>query len=312
VWTLGRVSSSGASLGGATSAGTALPDVRLDARDISFTPSLPQVGDTVAVRFRLSNSGDSDAVGVPVSLSVDGKIVATDTFDVAKGRSTLAGLEWNSGEAGRTARAAAGGRRAVTAAGGGAVLLVDPAGTMRQKSTQEKSAALPQFSLSEGTTAGGGFGRQRLTLEVPEGECVGVRLDSGSTGMCGSADLEFTVGDLAGGVYMMAAPQGIASLGTVSPDAAPTAGVSFAPEAPAMAGNSYAVQLRNGGMAVVTVEVIRNPQQLSGRTAKVFGTGGRRGTPGIGSGTGAVETGDTAGSSAQGPAVFFRISYRSQ
>jgi hypothetical protein len=181
---------------------------------------------------------------------------------------------------------------------------------VQQKSTQEKSAVVPHLSLAEGATAtaGGGFGRQRITVEVAEGECVGLRLDSGSAGMCGSADLELTVGDLAAATYMMSAPEGIAALGAVSPDAAPTASVSFAVEAAALPGNSYAVRLRNGGVAVVTIEVVRNPQQLGTRTAKAFGTGGRR--AGMGGNTGAVETGDVAGAGARN-AVLFRISYRS-
>lgn len=317
VWTMGRAIGGGASMTLGSSASAGLPDVRIDAREVSYTPSMPRAGDTVAVRFRLRNTGDADAVGVPVALRVDGRIVATDTFDVRKGGTTLAGIEWNSGEDARTQRFTRGGRgssMAAGSAGGAAMLVVDPSGTVKQKSAQEKSAVLQHFALATGAAAGtsGGLGRQRVLLEVPEGECVGLRLDSGATTMCGAADVEFTVGDLAGAVYMMSAPEGIASLGLVAADASPPAASHYAQEVAVMAGHTYAVQTRSGGVAMVTVEVIRNPQQTGARAAKVFGSGGRRGTPGLGSGSGAVETGDTSGTAPSSAAVQFRISYSSQ
>jgi hypothetical protein len=289
-----------------------MPDVRIDAQDVSFTPSMPRVGDTVNVRFRLTNAGDADVVGVPVSLSVDARIVATDTFDVPRGRTVLAGLEWNSAEGNRRTGAVRSGRRsAMNSAGEKALLLVDPAGTVRQKTTLEKSAALPHFSLGQSTVvAGGSLGRQRAMLEVVEGGCVGLRLLSGATTSCGTGDLEVSVSDLASATYTMAAPEGIATLGVSALDPAPAAGLNYAPEVAAMAGHTYAVRLRSGEVVLLTVEVIRNPRQLGARTARVFGTGGRRATPGMG-GTGAVETGDTAGVSGGEGAVQFRISYTS-
>ncbi len=313
----------------ATSAGAV--DLRLSASDISYTPSVPQYGDTVQVRFRVRNDGTRDAKGVPIALQVNGATVASDTFDVAAGRTVLGGLEWNTAKFAApaavtrpvSARPARDGRRGnapaldtglpdITASSGrtrlNALLVIDPQHTLQQKTALDKSAPLAHFALrspNDATVAGGLGNSQRILLEIQDGACAGLRLTAASVGGCGSADLELTVADIAKGTYTLNTSTGIADLGGGAFAAALARNSGFSSELAAQAGHSYAVQLGNGRSALVTIDSIRNPGQLDAATRAVFRNSAVLVLRGMGGDTGAAATGDVAARLGGGGATIF-------
>ena len=290
---LAGVNSLGSRISTATPAGTV--DLHLSASDVSFTPSLPKAGDTVQVRFRVRNDGSADAKGVPIALHVNGVTVASDTFHVGAGRSTLAGLQWNSAAvplaaATRSAAVRPQRLRARTADGPvtdvaadamdrpaglirvAAVLVIDPQHTVQQKTTIDKSAALAHFTMRGADNASGGATPglpQRVLLEIQEGACAGLRLATGGVGPCGTADLELTIADIAKGTYTLNSDAGVADLGAAFAGAA-LGGARFSSELAAAAGHSHGVQLSGGRTARIMVDSIRNPNQLDAATRAVF------------------------------------------
>ena len=308
-------------------------DLRLSATDVSYTPSVPNYGDTVQVRFRARNEGTSDAKGVPIALLVNGAVVASDTFDVAAGRSALGGLQWNTAAASaattptRTAavRPARSGRRGGNAAVADsatgdtpaatvgmarlhAVLVVDPQHTVPQKTTLEKTVPLAHFAMrSPSDTAIAAGGSQRILLEIQEGACAGLRLATGGVGPCGSADVELTIADVAKGTYMLNTVTGIADLGATFAGAPAVGGAGFSSELAGLAGHSYSVQVSGGRTALITIDSIRNPGQLDAATRAVFRNSAIRVMRGLGSDSGAAATGDVAGGIRGGPTVFVQL-----
>jgi hypothetical protein len=278
----------------------AMADLRLNASDISFTPSMPKTGDTVSVRFHVTNAGDANATAVPIALQVNGETVASDTFDVPAGKTVLAGLQWNNAqipsastvslgratrrELGRPSR---GGPVPIAAPSTNSVLMslnamlvIDPQQKTRQKTTMAKSVALSHFTLHEGTAAsmlaGASISRQRVVLELGDGGCAGLRFATG-IGSCGSADVTVNVEDLAKGVYTLQADNGIADLGTADLlSTNPSVAGNYGPQAIAQSGHTYAVQLRGGSVGLFTVTAVRNPNELSEAAQKLF-RGGQAG-----------------------------------
>jgi hypothetical protein len=76
-----------------------------------------------------------------------------------------------------------------------------------------------------------------------------------------------------------------------------------------VAGHSYAVQLRDGRVGQLTIQNIRNPQQVAAKGRQVFRGGpAARTVRKIGGGTAPTETGDTApGTARDAPAVYFDV-----
>src|SRR5207245_1466838 len=74
-WGRGAIATSTRSVARPLTDASRLPQLSINAADVSFTPSLPRSGDTVEVRFRISNSGDGDARAVPVALEANGTVV---------------------------------------------------------------------------------------------------------------------------------------------------------------------------------------------------------------------------------------------
>jgi len=303
-----------------------LPDLQLS--DASFTPSLPRPGDDVQVRFRVSNAGNAAATRVPIALQVDGVTVASDTFDVPAGKATLGGLEWvnarisagsalarpaRAGRFGNDGNAAADapqpGARAVDA-----VLVIDPTHRVAQRSAVGKSIALRHLSLRSGDDGGLGAsprGFERALIEVPENACAGFRFSSGAASVCGSADLEFVVEDLANGRYALSADAGIADLGPTAFASASASRAAYSSRALAVTGHTYAVQLSGGRTGLLSVQQIRSPKQLEARSRKTFNRTSRKIMRGMGGDTGPAETGDTAAAPDRAT-VFFQVLYRTQ
>jgi hypothetical protein len=327
--TLGRHPATGAA-GGSV-------DLHVSAADVSYTPSIPKLGDTVQVRFRVRNDGTADAKGVPIALQVNGVTVASDTFDVGAGRTALGGLQWNSASvpvsvskrpsASRPARTGAPtGSTPVNDTGGDSVgrpaglkrvfalLVIDPQHTVQQKTTLDKSAPLAHFSMSsaDGGASGVAAGpSQRVLLEIQEGACAGMRLSTGGVGPCGTADLELTIVDIAKGIYMLNADSGVADLGASFGGVAQGSARATS-ELAGVAGHSYSVQLRSGRTAVITIDSIRNPRQLDAATRAVFRNSAIQVTRALGSDSGAASTGDVAGGIRGGATVFVQLSVQVQ
>jgi hypothetical protein len=298
-----------------------MPDLRISASDITYTPSVPKAGDRINVRFRVSNAGDANAVKVPIALRVNGTVVASDTFDVPAGKGTLAGLEWANAQA-ATMRAP---MRRIGLGGGEHTpltveLVIDPAGTVRQKTTLAKTATLPHFALRAPGVADSGA-RERIVLEVAEGSCAGLRFSGGATSGCSGVDVELSVDDASAGRYTLAAANGIADLGYLNSGASDGRRMAarrvdvptFAQKLNVVVGHSYAVPMRDDKVATITVQAIHSPQELQAKAAKVFdqGLGRRNRTPmgRLGGHTAPVETGDVAPGPHAGAKVTFELLY---
>jgi hypothetical protein len=299
----GPVSPSSAQL---KSGSSGMADVHIAAADVSFTPSMPKVGDAVQVRFRARNAGDADASGIPIALQINGVTVASDTFDVPAGRSVLGGLTWTAVEGmNRPARSSRDSDAAPAALAGvtqlQAMIVVDPQHLTKQKTAQDKSAAIAHFSLRGSGSAGGGgtvlASSQRILIELEDGACVGLRLSSGGTMPCGSADLEITIGDLAKSLLSFESMSGVGDIGTSFETARRTnrSAVHYSAQASGMSGHTYAVQLPNGNTAVVNVESVRNPAELDAAARSLFRASAARILRNLGDSSGAQAPGDLTG-----------------
>ncbi len=307
----------------------ATPDLRVATSDISYTPSIPKVGDTLQVRFRVRNEGTGRAVGVPIALQVNGKTVASDTFDVPAEGTALGGLEWNTADSAVRRPIASQRRMAMrgrvdpesfaeavpqpqTAV---PVLVIDPQHTLQQKTTLEKSAPLPHFSLRNAaaatTAATAAAGSQRILLEIEEGACIGLRLATGGTMPCGTSEVELTAEDLAKTLLMLNTMSGVADMGmafgpaqsSARLDSAQLAGARFSAQSAALAGHSYAVQLSDGRTALVTFESVRNPRELDAKARAAFRRSAARVLRKLGQDSGPQDPGDLTGNSTS-PTVF--------
>ena len=267
-----------------------MADIRLLPGDVSYTPSLPKSGDTVQVRFRLTNLGTSEARDVPVALLVNGTVVASDTFDVGVGKTVLGGLQWTNAQLPRSSVSVA-----TTA-----VLVVDPARNARAAIASGKIAPLSHFALS-GTVSSGGApigalgSPQRVLIQIAESACSGFRFSSGASSTCGSSDVEIAFEDAATGRFSLTSSRGISDLGFAD-NASGGTNAQYTSRLMAAAGHSYAVQLDGGRVGILTIRAIRNPNQKSAAADKVFRGGpSRRIARKLGKTTDPVETGDVSG-----------------
>lgn len=280
-----------------------LPDLQINAATVSFTPSIPKPGDTVSVRFRVTNAGSADAQNVPIALVVSGATVASETFDIRAGASTLAGLEWPDAH------------MASSSGSLQAAVVVDPNHTVVEKTTLGKSAPLVHFAWlpgPEAETSAQFAAAQRATLEVADGGCVGFSFASGAGSACGSANVEISVEQMASGRFTLAAQIGIADLGPAF-GGGKLAAVQYEQEAPAVAGHSYAVQLRGGRTGILRLMAIRNPGQTAATSRQAFGGSKVASKVGAGQSSGPVETGDVSGVRTPSQSkAYFDVSYQTQ
>lgn len=320
---------------------SALPDLQLSSKDVSFSPSIPKRGDTVNVMFKVANRGDADAVNVPIALQVNGKIVATDTFDVKAGSSTLAGLNWTAaaeptdnndlpirgprvsrervrgGEIQQVddtnqvegARSLRGSRMQFNAA-----LLIDPAGTVKQKSTVNKTVQVAGLSVNTPVDVAVGTGSMdRAFLEVGT-LCIGFRLVTGSGGDCESgADVDINMDDFASKRFSINAQYGIADLGMVEGAAAEAAAAraQYGARAVLQVGHTYAVQLSGGKHGIFTVGAMFSPSQLAAEAQKYFGTAGVKVIRRMGGESNILQMGDVAASRRDSePLVYFDLRFK--
>jgi hypothetical protein len=201
-------------------------------------------------------------------------------------------------------------------------LVIDPQHTVQQKTTLGKSAALSHFTLREAGTSGalGGAevtsamaGSQRILLDMQEGSCIGLRLVTGSTGPCGTAELEITVNDTDKSDITLSSLSGVADLGvdfaaaSTRMDTARLAAARYGMQTAGAAGHSYAIKLSNGQAALLTVVSLRNPGELSAVARKVFRTNAVRVLRRIGGDTGPASPEDVAGTGGPKNSLFLEV-----
>lgn len=296
----------------AANTGAAGVDLHFVTSGISYSPSIPKAGDTLQVRFAVRNSGTGNAVGVPIALQVNGATVASDTFDVAAGQSTVGGLSWKvvaPASDAVTERASqvrtTKGRFIDTDVSAGmpaslvplnATLVVDPNHITRQASTLDKTAQLAHLSVRPSQTANTQLTgpSQRMLLELEDGACAGVRLSSGGMGPCGNADLEVTVADLSKSQLGLETLAGICDIGT-SFEMAAGSRPSYSQQAAGLAGHTYSVRLPDGSTETVTIDSVRNPAELDAKARALFRANATRILKSLGDSSGAAAPGDLTG-----------------
>ncbi len=321
-----------------------LPDLQIKASDVSFTPSTPVPGDTVNVRFKVANLGTAAATAVPIALVVNGQVVASNTFDVAAGSSTLGGLDWNTTgfhvpvPRGRSADTKARLRPVSSTARGGRVvaeapdrpepearpvvidvkLVIDPAGTRAQKTAENKTVALSQLQVRPGAQAElarsgitdparAGAG-EHVWVEVSE-VCIGLRMPLAVPTGCEGSDLDLHVEDVGSGKYALSSAFGVADLGAALA-AAPPASAQYSSRVPLLAGHTYAIQGASGKTSVFTVSQVLSPQQFAALLKQKFQRAARRLARDLGGDTGGVEAGDVSGFDPSKAIVYFDLALR--
>ncbi len=275
---------------------SAAGDLRLMPGEASYSPAMPKAGDTVQVRFRMSNPGKVDVRGMQIGLVINGVVVASDTVDLAAGRTSLGGLQWSNAQMPRSVGMA----NLINAK-----LVVDPIRNSSAAISSGKVAPLAHFALTGGIGGSAGpalasaGGSQRARIEIAESACAGFRFSSGASASCSPSDVEISFDDAATGRFSLNASRGIVDLGmgyvhSVSPN------LQFASTARAMAGHSYAVQLTGGKVGVMTIRQIMNPRQRAAAADKAFrGGAAARMTRTFGRVSGPVQTGDVSGVAAR-------------
>ena len=283
-----------------------LADVRLVAGEVSYTPAIPKAGETVQLRFRLTNLSRAQARDIPVGLIVNGSVVVSDTFDVGAGKTVLAGLEWVNAQLPQAPHG-----RLFWAA-----LVVDPARNARATIASGKLAPLAHFTLEGGSGSEASFaprpfsGHQRALVQLGESACVGFRFSSGAGGACGAADVEISLEDAASGVFSLASTRGISDLGVGFAGSNVASNLQYSAQIIGAAGHSYAVQLDGGRVGVLTIRSLRNPQQRAATANKVFrGGAARKLAARLGKTSEPVETGDVAGSSPEHAGAVLELLY---
>jgi hypothetical protein len=126
--------------------------------------------------------------------------------------------------------------------------------------------------------------------------CAGFSFNSGVASACGSGDVEFAFEDAASGRFSLSSNRGIADVGAEYNRATASTPTSFATQAAAAIGHSYAVQLAGGRIGVLTLRGVSNPHRRAVIANRRFGGGAAaKAAARLGRGSGPVETGDVSG-----------------
>lgn len=300
----------------------ALPDLQIKPVDVSMSPSIPQLGDTLEVRFKLVNAGEGTATEVPVALQVNGVIVATETYSLKAGASTLGGFQWKleTGDAARERptqiRTAAfkgsgvdGDGRGIRRPGGiTAQLLIDPAGSHKQKTTGYKTVALTKAGIVPVDAMVAAAERVYLEMNTI---CSGFRISSGAVVDCDAgADLDITIEDFKSARFTLNAALGIADLGAVEPNRADASDAQFLANARLILGHTYAVQMSGGRVGYVKFSASLTPRQLAAEAKLRFGLNGVRILKKLGGDTGSTNAGDVAGRISADVLMYFDMTFR--
>jgi hypothetical protein len=259
--------------------------------DVSYTPAMPKAGDTIQIRFRISNNTATDARGVPVALVIDNNIVATDTFDVPAGRTVLGGLQWPNAAL----------PRMVNPNGLIAALVIDPTRNPGTSPASGKVARLRNFSFAgpgsnSGPIQAGPGGRQHARIQMTQTGCAGFSFSSGAASACSGSDVEFALEDAASGRFSLSSNRGIADVGAEYNRAITSVATPSGTQVAATIGHSYAVQLSGGRIGVLTLRAVSNPHRRAVLANRRFGGGAAaKAAARLGRGSGPVDTGDVSG-----------------
>ncbi len=300
----------------------ALPDLQIKPVDVSMSPSIPRYGDTLDVRFKLVNAGDGAATEVPVALQVNGVIVATETYSLTPGASTLGGFQWKLAQGDTTRDSSArltrvrdqadvAGREfdgSPRPAGITAQLIIDPAGSNKQKTANYKTVALTKAGIApaDGVLAAA----ERVYLEMNT-ICSGFRLSSGAVVDCeAGADLDITIEDFKSSRFTLNATLGVADIGIVEPSRAAATGAQFNANATLILGHTYAVQMSGGRVGYVKFSASLTPRQLAAEAKLRFGLNGVRILKKLGGDTGSTNAGDVAGRISADALMYFDMTFR--
>jgi hypothetical protein len=305
---------------------SALPDLQIKPVDVSISPSVPKSGDTVDVRFKVSNAGAGNAAKVPIVLQVNGASVASQNFDLAAGASTLGALQWvvklpeikidrpqRYSREGRGDSQPAPTDKENSSGRFDAKLIVDPTNTVPEASTSYKAVQLSKLMLQGGAAVSAlATPMDRVFLEVGT-ICVSFRMSSGSAGECETgADLDISIVDFASSRFELISQFGIADLGAITPATANANGAQFSSRVSLSVGHTYAVQLTGGKIGILFIERQLTPMQLAAEAKKRFGRSAIRIVSRLGGGTGPVGVGDVAGSAKIDALTYFELAFSTQ
>jgi hypothetical protein len=252
---------------------------------------MPKAGDTIQIRFRISNNTATDARGVPVALVIDNNIVATDTFDVPAGRTVLGGLQWPNAAL----------PRMVNPNGLIAALVIDPTRNPGASPASGKVARLRNFSFAgpgrnSGPIQTGPGGRQHARIQMTQTGCAGFSFSSGAASACSGSDVEFALEDAASGRFSLSSNRGIADVGAEYNRATTSVATPSGTQVAATIGHSYAVQLSGGRIGVLTLRAVSNPHRRAVLANRRFSGGAAaKAAARLGRGSGPVDTGDVSG-----------------
>jgi len=300
------------------------PDVQLKSTDVSISPSIPRAGDMLDVRFKVTNAGEGEATAVPVALMVNGAVVATESYTLKAGASTLGGFQYQIPGDGadlseRPARRPSNKQGAeldgdiprgpARRSGVAVQLMVDPAATVKQKSTQNKVVVLAKGVLGAPLDVAPSP-VERVYLEMST-ICAGFRPSSGVIGDCeGGAELDIAIEDLGNSRYAMNALYGVADLGNVEIATASASGAQFTSRLNLTLGHTYAVQLSADRVAYVRFSASLTPRQLAAEARRRFGANAIRILRKLGGDTGGVQAGDVSGNISADALMYFDMSFR--
>jgi hypothetical protein len=236
-------------------------DLTLSAQDVHYSPPAPEAGELVRFRVRVSNNSAERREGEVLLMRGDA-IVARQRLEAGGKRRQAVDLEWRAEPLH--------GRRL-------ALRLIDLSEmqTASKTSSGRDTLALRGFYVA----ARGGAARrlERLTLQVRNEACAGIRLAAMSSSGCGgSVDLEVTPLVTSDGhllVEALAPEGGLRDLGPMlltAGAAFPAAGGTLASRARLEEGHTYLVESR-GQQALVRVKRVRSA--IAPRLAAVLGGG---------------------------------------
>jgi hypothetical protein len=191
-----------------------------------------------------------------------------------------------------------------------AALVIDPAGSVKQKTTTNKSIALTKAGIVAPVDGVPMTPAERVYLEMNT-ICSGFRISSGAVVDCeGGADLDIAIEDFKTSRFTLNASLGVADLGIVDPITADATGASFAANASLVLGHTYAVQMSGGRIGFVKFSASLTPRQLEAEAKRRFGLNGVRILRKLGGDTGSTGAGDTAGRISQDALMYFDMIFR--
>ncbi|HUS20009.1 MAG TPA: CARDB domain-containing protein, partial [Terriglobales bacterium] len=310
-------------------ASAAMPDLQIKAIDVSISPSIPRPGDTLDVRFKVSNLGDGAATEVPIALQINGATLATETYSLKAGASTLGAFQVTipaSGDPTTVEGKVRPARFQVDGSGAedvvekdvrrparnllAAQLVIDPGGSVKQRSTSNKMVALTKAGLVSPADGLSSMPAERVYLEMNT-VCSGFRMSSGAVVDCdGGADLDIAIEDFKSSGFSLNAALGVADLGIVDPNAADSTGARFNANASLVLGHTYAVQTTGGKIGYVKFSASLTPRQLEAEAKRRFGLNGVRILRKLGGDNGSTTAGDVSGRISQDALMYFDMTFR--